>query len=117
MRIEPRSTFRARRSRGAWLRLLSEVLDLAGPRAEVLHHHEKPWSSATFTGTRHTIALAFPGTEAIASGETYIAALPEHEFTLPGQLVADATVIAVEHAHAPAQHMTVEAELLLIEDG
>lgn len=119
MHIEPSSAYGARagRPRGAWLRLLSEVLDLAGPRAEVLHHREQPWLSATFTGTRHAIALAFSGSEAIADAEAYIAALPEHEFTIPRQLVADATVVAVDHAHAPMPRMTVEAELLLLDEG
>ncbi|GGB86955.1 hypothetical protein GCM10011494_01590 [Novosphingobium endophyticum] len=102
--------------RGAWLKLLSEVVALGGPDVEFLRHSERPWSSATFTGARHVIALAFTGRIAVDCGEQFIAALPDHEFTLPGQLVAEATIAAVEYENGPEPRMTVEAELLLLED-
>ncbi|SFF99519.1 hypothetical protein SAMN05518801_10570 [Novosphingobium sp. CF614] len=101
--------------RDPWPRLLSEVLTLAGPRAELVRHTERAWSSVTFSGTRHTIALAFAEVEAIAQGEAYLAALPEHEFTIPAHLVADAAVVAVEHETIPCPRMIVEAELLLLD--
>ncbi|WP_235037485.1 MULTISPECIES: hypothetical protein [unclassified Novosphingobium] len=106
----------ARPQRGPWLRLLAEMLQLAGGSAQFLLHTEKAWSSATFTGSRHVIVLEFNGVEGILHGEAYVAALPEHEFTIVGQLVADAAVIAVEHHLAPHPRMTVEAQLLLLED-
>jgi hypothetical protein len=102
--------------RGPWLRLLSQVLQLAGADAQFLRHDEKPWSSATFSGSRHTIVVAFEGTGAVAQGEAFVAALPEHEFTVARQIVADATVVAVEHLMLPVPRMTVEAELLMLED-
>lgn len=102
--------------RRPWLRLLSEVLKLAGDKAEFLRHSERPWASATFSGSRHRVLLVFMGHEAIAQGETFISALPDHEFTIPGHLVADATVVSVDHENGPVSHMTVEAELLLLED-
>jgi hypothetical protein len=105
-----------RKSRGPWLRLLSAVLELAGPCAELLRHAERPWASATFSGTRHTIALSFTAAEAISAGEEFIAALPDHEFSISGQLVADAAIALVEHEAGPNPKMTVEAELLLLED-
>ena len=75
------------------------------------------WASITFAGTRHTVQLAFETPEAIAGGEVLIAELPDHEFALPGQLVADASVSAVDHALAPSPRLTVTCELLLLEDG
>lgn len=102
-------------TRDPWLRLLSEVMQLAGPDAEFVQHGERAWASATFTGTRHTITLIFEGTQAIARGETFIAALPDHEFSVPRHLVADAAIVAVEHRQGPP-HMTVEVELLMLED-
>jgi hypothetical protein len=123
MRIDPQSDRAMQRSlrdragrRSPWLKLLSEVLFLCGPNAEFLRHAERPWSSATFSGSRHVIALTFIGREAVARGEEFIAALPDHEFTLPGQLVADATISSVEHENGPEPRMTVEAELLLLDD-
>lgn len=100
--------------KGSWLPLLNALIDLSGGAAQLLSHAEKPWSSVTFSGTRHTVKLAFVGAEAIAGGEALIAALPEHEFTVPGQVVIDATVIAVDHAMVPEPRLTMEAELLLL---
>ncbi|MCJ2186140.1 hypothetical protein [Novosphingobium beihaiensis] len=99
------------------MRLLSEILQLAGRQVEFLHHAERPWSSATFSGSRHTVALAFSGADAIGQGEAYTHALPEHEFTIPGQLVADAAIVSVKHETLPVPRMTVAAELLLLEDA
>ena len=53
----------------------------------------------------------------VEGGEALIAALPDHEFALPGRLVADATVSAVDHAAGPPPRMVVTCELLLLEDG
>lgn len=104
-------------ARRPWLRLLSALLKLAGENGELLRHAERPWASATFSGTRHTVALSFTGADAMAAGEAFIEALPEHEFHIAGQLVADATVIAAEHTLLPQPKMTVEAEILLLEDS
>lgn len=106
-----------RRARGPWLALLSEVLTLAGPHAEFRQHAERPWSSATFSGSRHTIALEFTGQVAVDSAEALIAALPDHEFTVPGQLVADATIASLGHETGPPPHMIVEVELLLLDES
>lgn len=109
-------TFRGRTGRFGPLKLLARVLALGGPDVEFLRHGERPWSSATFSGSRHVIAMAFTGSEAVAHGEHLIAALPDHEFTIPGQLVADATITSVEYDNGPRPRMTVEAELLLLKD-
>ncbi|WP_395394677.1 hypothetical protein WBP07_05250 [Novosphingobium sp. BL-8A] len=106
-----------KRARGPWLALLSEVLTLAGPHAEFRHHAERPWCSATFSGSRHTIALEFSGQPAIDAAEVLIAALPDHEFTVPGQLVADATIAAASHEAGPPPRMIVDVELLLLDES
>ncbi|MFK4871075.1 hypothetical protein [Novosphingobium sp. ZW T3_23] len=103
-------------SRGPWLVLLAEILKLAGPRVEFLRHAERAWSSAMFSGSRHTIALAFTDDAAISDGERLIEALPEHEFTIPGQLVADATIAEAHHRAGPPPCLTLEVELLLLDD-
>ncbi len=102
--------------RRPWRALLAAVTQLAGGEAELLRHVERPWASITFAGTRHTIALVFTGARGTAAGEAFIAALPEHEFAISRQLVADAAVVAVEHAVLPEPRLTVEVELLLVED-
>jgi hypothetical protein len=105
------------RARRPWLPLLAAVMDLAGREAELIRHTERAWASITFSGTRHAMRLAFAGPEAVRAGEAFIAALPDHEFAIPRQLVADATVIAVEHSVLPYDKLVVEIELLLLEDA
>ena len=113
----PRPRGAANRTRSPSIQLLDAVMRLAGPHAELLRHAERPWASATFQGTRHTIALCFTGPESVAAGEAFIDAVPEHEFTISRQIVADASVNAVEQIMQPLlPHMTVEVEMLLLED-
>lgn len=114
---EMAATARGPHVRRPWLQLLAAVMDLAGGQAELLRHSERPWASITFTGSRHNLTLAFTGPEVMAIGETFIAVLPEHEFNLPRQIVADAAVLSVEHVLLPAPRLTVEIELLLLEEG
>jgi hypothetical protein len=98
------------------MQLLDAVMRLAGPHAELIRHAERPWASATFQGSRHTITLCFAGDEAVQAGEAFIATLPDHEFAIPRQLVADAAVSEVDHEMVPLQRLTLEAEVLLLED-
>lgn len=103
--------------RGPWARLLQALLALAGPGADFRQHTERPWSSVTFSGTRHTVTLEFNGPDAVERGETYAAALPDHEFAIPGYIVADAAITALEHSQPGFPRLVVEAELLLLEDA
>lgn len=104
------------RDRSVGARLLAALHALAGGQGELLEHRQSPWASVTFSGTRHELALRFAGSEALAAGEEFIAALPEHEFTIPRQLVADAAVIAVDHVLHPAPLLDVRCELLLLDE-
>lgn len=108
---------RAPAVRRPWLQLLAAVMDLAGGDAELARHAERSWASVTFSGTRHTMVLTFTGPESVLAGEAFIAALPDHEFSIPRQLVADAAVNAVEHSLLPEPKLIVEIELLLLEDA
>ena len=97
-------------------RLREELLTLTKDQATILSHEEKSWASVTFAGARHRIELLFNGAEAVQAGELFIAFLPEHEFAIPRQLVADAAVIAVDHQLDPPR-MQVSCELLLLDEG
>ena len=110
----PRIPF-TRRSAGD--RLRSALLDLAGHKRQVVTHTEKAWASITFAGTRHSLALLFAGSEAVEAGEQFIAMLPEHEFSIPGQLVADASITEVEHRLSPSPRIVVTCDLLMLEDA
>ncbi|MHA6317036.1 hypothetical protein ACXYN8_05160 [Altererythrobacter sp. CAU 1778] len=106
---------RQRRTVGDRVRLA--LAEFAGPKARFENHTESNWASITFAGTRHRVTLSFAGSEAIAAGEAMIDALPDHEFAIPGQLVAEAEVIEVDHRIAPEPFMRVTCELLLLEDA
>lgn len=82
-----------------------------------VRHGERSWASVTFSGTRHTVVLAFAGLEPVAAGEQFINVLPEHEFTIPRQLVADAAVVRVEHTMLPEPRLEVEVQLLLLDEA
>lgn len=105
----------ARRSPGD--RLREALLALGDHRGQVLFHTERAWASITFAGARHILALLFAGEEAVEAGERFIAALPVHEFAIPGQLVADAAITEVEHRLLPHLRLVVQCEVLLLEDG
>lgn len=107
--------FRARRTVGD--RLHDALIDLAAGNAVIAHHTEKSWASITFSGTRHDLVLEFDGPKAVISGELFCACLPDHEFAIPGQLVAEATITQVEHSVYPAPRMVVHATVLMLVDA
>lgn len=98
-------------------RLREALLALGDHCGQIIEHREQPWASITFAGARHTLSLLFAGEEAVEAGERFIAALPDHEFAIPGQLVADASVTACEQRMLPSPRLAVTCELLLLEDG
>jgi hypothetical protein len=102
--------------RNASERLREELQALARGHAEFVAHSERSWASITFAGTRHRLELAFAGDDAVEAAEDFIAYLPEHEFAIPRQLVADAAVRSVDHRIGPDPRMEVQVELLLLED-
>ena len=97
-------------------RVRAALMQLTGGAGTVLGHEEKAWASVTFSGTRHEVVLAFCGADAVVAGEELIERLPDHEFALPGQLVADATIIKVDHRFGAMERLEVTAVLLLLED-
>jgi hypothetical protein len=107
--------FRARRTTAD--RVRTALMALTGGHGTVLVHEEKAWASITFTGTRHEVVLEFCGADAVVGGEDLIERLPDHEFTIPGQLVADATITKVDHRFGAMERLEVTAVLLLLEEG
>jgi hypothetical protein len=114
MHIDLKPPRAARRSPAEHLR--EELQALAGGHADFLSHSEKSWASITFAGTRHRLALAFAGADAVEAAESFIAFLPEHEFAIRGQLVADAAVTEVDHRIGADPRMDVTVELLLLDE-
>ena len=112
---KPPRAARGRRSAGD--RLRTALMVLSEHQGQVITHSEKAWASITFAGTRHSLSLLFAGEQAVEAGERFIAALPDHEFAIPGQLVADAGIVEVEHRLSPSPRLAVQCDLLLLEDA
>lgn len=98
-------------------RVRTALLGLTGGAGTLLSHDEKAWASITFSGTRHEVVLEFCGADAVVGGEELIERLPDHEFAMPGQLVADATITKVDHRFGAMERLEVTAVLLLLEEG
>ena len=96
--------------------LLAALYALAGGHGALLRHEERAWASITFAGCKHSVTFRFTGAAAVASGEAFVAALPEHEFEIPHRLIADATVTAARHTLLPEPSMEVDCEVLMLED-
>ena len=76
--------------------LLRGLLARSGAaRSEVLLTEVRSvdWRSLTFDGERHEIALRFTGPGASQEVERMIDGLADHEFVLPGSIVADIAVV------------------------
>lgn len=103
--------------RGSTDHLREAVMALGQWHGQMLTHSQRAWASITFSGTRHSLALLFCGEDAVNAGEIFVATLDEHEFRIPGQLVADAAITEVEHRLVPTPRMVVQCEILLLEEG
>lgn len=92
---------------------LSDAIDTLAPALLVIARYEREWHSATFSGKRMIFDALWEG-----NGEqldAFSQALPEQEFTLPGQLVADIAVTAADRASDGRYRLVIEA-LVLDED-
>lgn len=96
--------------------LTDALLALANRKGRIASHSERSWASITFAGARHRVELVFEGEEAVEAGECFIAFLPEHEFAIRGQLVADAAVVEVSSA-TQLPRLAVTCEILLLEES
>ena len=105
---------RTQANQAVWAALQTQLIALAYGQGELLTHAAQPWSSVTFSGKRHEIELEFKGEAAIEAGEQMIEALPQHEFSIPGHLVADASCREQMHVFGPSPKMKVKCVLLLL---
>jgi len=117
MHIDRKAPKKAPRQRKSTRDRLAEALQsLAQGKGRILNHSEKSWASITFAGARHRLELEFAGNAAVEAGECFITFLPEHEFAIPGQLVADAAIAQVDHILDPPR-MAVACEVLVLEES
>lgn len=90
---------------------LSKALLALLPGAEIASRKQTPWHSATFSGERVIIVLKLAGDERAGRATAFAKALPNTEFRLRHQLVADILVSEMDACDA-GMRLTVEALLL-----
>lgn len=76
--------------------LLRALLNRAGverDRILLTDFRSVDWHSLTFSGERHEIALRIPGPGAAAVARRIADGLADHEFDIPGHVVADITLV------------------------
>lgn len=73
-----------------------------------------PWHSATFAGERHVLTLQFTGGDAGEAVRRLLEGLDDHEFAVPGFLVAD--IVAGPVAAADGE-VRVRLDVLLLDEG
>jgi len=91
------------------------VLDLLGPDATLISAEQYDWASATFGGARHVIAISLALPSADAPEPPILEMLPDHEFPLDRQLVADCLVkIGDRYEDEDGWHLDITIEMLTI---
>jgi hypothetical protein len=92
--------------------LVEQIARITGPGTGLRQVQEREWASATFAGARYIIDLSVPtGGGSLLPA---IAALPEHEFILPGQIVADCSVNLGGLVPGETSHRELRVELLTV---
>jgi len=96
--------------------LLRALLARAGvDRNRILlsNFRSSDWNSLTFTGERHAIALRIPAPGAASVAALLIDGLEEADFVIPGQIVADITLVRPPTNQADGA-ITLEIEALTV---
>lgn len=96
--------------------VIRALVALGDGLASLEEHRGTAWASATFSGMRHRLTLSFAGDKGVARGEWLAQILAEHEFDLPGHIVADAVVIERHVRREGTPALTLTIEMLTVED-
>lgn len=91
------------------IRALEQSASAAGCPITILRSSQRRWASATFAGARHNLEISATGSPML---DGWLAALPETDFTLPGQLVAD---LIVSEIRREGESIVALVEVLTVE--
>jgi hypothetical protein len=82
------------------VRVIAQLMEMAGPNASVIGSSSRPWASATFLGAQHRVILRFGGDHAHSAATDFAERIGEAEFHIAGHIVADACVDGMDHEAA-----------------
>lgn len=94
-------------------RRLLNALKILLPGSTLAVVNETPWYSLTFVGLQIGISVIFSTQENADCAERFTSELPNHEFNLSGQLVADISA-TLEATGGDTKQFVIDA--LLLED-
>lgn len=78
----------------------------------------RSWASATFTGTRHSLALHLEGDGAEEAANAFADGLEEREFALRGHILADIALLSRTCSEGPTgPRVRLSLEALTVEEG
>lgn len=89
-------------------------MNFAG-RVEARLVAQTEWASVTFSGARHRVQIDLDGGGAVGAAADLLAELPELDFDIPGQIVADVALLA-EARGDDGIRASLDLEVLTIED-
>lgn len=97
-------------------KLIRAVLEVCGEGSELVGAHEREWASATFSGARHSLDLLIQAKDEGGALPDTIARLPDHEFDLAGEIVADCAVTIGQRSRGAdgRARLALRVELLTI---
>jgi hypothetical protein len=72
------------------------------------------WASVTFSGARHELGFRLEGADAEEAAARFLGELDARDFELPGHLLADISLIAVDRRPGVAR---IRLEALTVEEG
>lgn len=87
------------------VKLVTDSAAQAAPGATATLVRSRDWSSSLFNGTRLILDVAAPESEAF---ETWLAGLPDAEFSLRGHFVASADIVERREGIATIEFLLVE---------
>lgn len=92
------------------LRALAAKAELPRDRILLSAWRSVDWQSLTFVGERHHISLRVSGADSAEAVRRLVHRLDDAEFDIPGQIVADITVVGgPDHASDGATTLNLEA--------
>lgn len=89
---------------------LARAIEAAGPAVKVAARDALCWASVTFSGARHRLTLTATDSPEL---DRWLNALPDADFAIPGQLVADIEVGEMVRA---GDKVAVVVEVLTVDD-
>lgn len=92
-----------------FLRALQALL----PDAQITVSALRDWRSMTFNGQQLFLSARMTGEDVHQRARIFSEQLPEHEFAIPGQLVADASVVAIREV---GDGVAMAIETLILDD-